>query len=141
LNTLWYWPISACTNEIITQFITLPPTDEKTLRQYIIIHSNVVGLLIKQRIKKGCAVADGWSSANVHYIGLKHYWMEKNDTGNGIEVVLALLSLVPPVVASSAVQTPSLYRFLHHSFLPSSASSQRSGHWHCSNHPLPRSLF
>jgi hypothetical protein len=55
--------------------------------------SDVVGLLIKQPFEKGCVVADGRSNANVCYISLKRYRMEKDDVANGIQVVSALLSL------------------------------------------------
>jgi hypothetical protein len=57
----------------------------------------MVGLLIKKKIRRGCAVADGWSDGSSHFMGLKHYWAERNAETNSIEVKSALLSLQPLV--------------------------------------------
>jgi len=93
-------PLSVCENEIMRSHISVKGMSRKTLRKYIIMLADIVGLVIQDKIGPGCCVADAWSCAGVHYLAIYHQWphLIANDR---IIVKTALLSCAPFVNETS----------------------------------------
>eukprot|EP00977_Amphora_coffeiformis_P004702 scaffold1007_cov176-Amphora_coffeaeformis.AAC.8 len=87
-------PLSACENDVIRRHVKMEGMSRKTLRQNIIKLADIVGLVIKQTIGPGNCMADGWSSAGVHYFAIVHRWPYMTSGGH-IQVKEALLSCQP----------------------------------------------
>ena len=87
-------PISICENPVMRRNTKLPEISRKTLRRDIIKLADIVGLAIKKAIGPGNCVADGWSTAGVHYFAVIHRWPVMTKGGH-IQVKKALLSCQP----------------------------------------------
>ena len=93
-------PISVCENEILRKHLKLKPVHRRTLRKYIILLADVVGLKIKRAIGPGSCVADGWGCAGIHYFAVLHRWFICNAKGE-VEMKEALLSCQPLIDETS----------------------------------------
>ena len=92
-------PLSVCENEIMRQHVSVKGMSRKTLCKYIIKLSDVVGLVVQDKMGLGCCLADAWSCAGVHYIAIYHQWPHL--IKDRIEVKRALLSCAPYVDETS----------------------------------------
>ena len=105
-------PLSICENEIYCEYVKLEHTDQKTLRKYVIMLADIIGLKIKKAIGKGNCIADGWSSVGVHYITVYHSWPYRSTSGEGeIKVQRALLA-IQPLLDESDLGASSLADFI-----------------------------
>jgi hypothetical protein len=85
-------PLSSCEDDIYHKYVSLDPTDRKTLHKYVINLTDVVGYEIKEKIGKGNCISDGWSCSGVHYIAVYHSWPHRGDFSE-IHVLKALLAI------------------------------------------------
>ena len=73
----------------------------KTIQKYIIKLADIVALILRDVIGKGNCVADGWSCAGIHYLGIYHIWPSLQKKSGNIVVKKALLSLAPLLTEKS----------------------------------------
>ena len=104
-------PLSICEDEIYwCKYVSLDPTDRKTLCKYIVKLADIVGLKIKEKIGKGNCISDGLSCSGVHYIAVYHRWPHRGLFGE-IEVLTALLA-IQPLLDESNLGSASLAEFI-----------------------------
>jgi len=93
-------PLSVCENEIMRMHVSVEGMSRKTLRKYIIMLADIVGLVIQDKIGPGCCLADAWSCGGVHYLAIYHQWPYRGNDDQ-IKVKRALLSCAPYVNETS----------------------------------------
>lgn len=90
-------PLSICENLVYRDVVKMDKMSRKTLRKYIIMLADVVGIKIRESIQPGNCIADGWSCAGVHYYAILHRWpvLQQSYGESKIVVKTALLSCSP----------------------------------------------
>ena len=66
--------LSIVSNPLYKTYIELDPIDCHTLRKHIIMLADVVGERIKDKIRMGNCIADGWTQTSVHYVAIYCHW-------------------------------------------------------------------
>lgn len=73
-------PLSVCEHPIYREVVKMQGISRKTLRKYIVMLADIVGLKIRECVGPGNCIADGWSCAGTHYFAVIHRWPAKWDS-------------------------------------------------------------